>query len=120
VQALHQTTVIVVEDPEELFGEYPQLGYKLARLLARRLRDMNDRLGSLRSRWTDRRATAQEPEPNGGETQPVAVAEIEKAVSQDRAKATGAEKSNFDTEAFSKDALDVLDTIFEDSLGPAS
>jgi hypothetical protein len=41
VRALEPTTVLMVEDPDSLFEEYPQLGAKLARLLAERLAEMN-------------------------------------------------------------------------------
>ena len=43
VTAKQRSTVIVAEDPQGLFDEYPQLGFKLARLLAERLRGMNDK-----------------------------------------------------------------------------
>ena len=117
VQALRQTTVIVVDEPQKLFTEYPQLGFKLARLLAGRLGGTIERLAALKDRWQS---------PAG----PTPAAPAPAALSADRtgpAPATGvapaeapAAPAEFDSDAFSRDALDVLDTIFDDSLGPAS
>lgn len=61
VRALRLSTLVAVDNPEQLFGEYPQLGAKLARLLAERLSEMNAKfveLKSLASRSREQRPEA--------------------------------------------------------------
>jgi CRP-like cAMP-binding protein len=48
VRALQPSTLVVVEEPDRLFEEYPQLGAKLARLLATRLSEMNAKFVELK------------------------------------------------------------------------
>ena len=48
VQALRKTAVIIVDDTQKMFEEYPQLGFKLARTLADRLGHMNTRYREIR------------------------------------------------------------------------
>jgi CRP-like cAMP-binding protein len=108
VQALRRSTLIAVDDPENLFAEYPQLGFKLARLLADRLGGTLGRLAALKDRWTDgqaRTAAAPKPTPRGplpqAATKPGATPEL---------------TVDFDSDTFSSDVLDALDTIFDQTL----
>lgn len=49
VRALRKSTLVEVADPDGLFAEYPQMGAKLARLLATRLQAMNRRFVELKT-----------------------------------------------------------------------
>ena len=48
VRALGPTQLVAIEDPDRLFEEYPQLGARLARILAGRLAQMNERFVELK------------------------------------------------------------------------
>ena len=92
VRALHQSTVVVVEEPDELFDEYPQLAIKLAKILAGRLADTNGRFveakmtlfQAMRGQWSGSAEIADLPEPEDDEfdqdmTQPLPVMSEEDA-----------------------------------------
>ena len=61
VRALSPCLLVVVADPDQLFVEYPQLGARIARLLADRLARMNERFVDLKNVMAQERAAGDEP-----------------------------------------------------------
>ena len=105
VQALKRSTLIVVDDPEELFARYPRLGLKLARVLADRLRDMNGRYRELRDKLGAR--------PD----QAASGADPGKAAASKPRPRPPSDAINLDDPRMRDALLDALDSLFDESLG---
>lgn len=68
VRALEPSQLVVVEDPEALFAEYPQLAAKLAKILAQRLATMTHRFTELKGVLMRAESMSGVVEPGSDET----------------------------------------------------
>jgi CRP-like cAMP-binding protein len=126
VRAAKRTTLIEIKETERLFEHYPQLGFKLARILAGRLAGMNRRLCEVRERLID--AVRQRDQESQAQTLRMSAEELvqTEAVNEQAAVDRAAReieawaKKTVESDGFHQDMLDALDYIFDDSLEPGS